>query len=140
MATDDRLERMRQRRDELKSQLLGLGEMRPGSLSARYRRCGKANCRCAAEGAEGHGPSFSLTRAVEGKTITKVIPQAAVEKTREQLAAYQRFRALTHELVETSEQLCDAQLRTPEATSEEAAKKGGSKWPSRRKSSPRSKR
>ncbi len=48
------------------------------------------------------------TREVGGKTVTRVIPPGAVEQTRRQLAEHKRFRGLTRELVETSEQLCDA--------------------------------
>lgn len=106
----------------------------------RYRRCGKGGCHCAEKGAAGHGPSWSLTREVGGKTVTRVIPAGAVAETREQIAEHRRFRALVRELVETSEQLCDAKLEAGEASSDEAAKKGASKKPSTRKSRPRSKR
>ena len=59
-------------------QLASLGDLRPGSLVARFK-CGKPNCHCAAEGAPGHGPSWSLTRGVRGKTVTRVIPADAVD-------------------------------------------------------------
>lgn len=139
-STPGRTQQLRARRDQLKAQLAEVGDLRPGSLVERYRRCGKPNCHCAGKGADGHGPSWSLTREVAGTTVTTVIPAAAVEQTRRQITEYKRFRTLARDLVETSEQLCDAQLRAPEATSQEAAKKGGSKRPSRLKSSPRSMR
>jgi hypothetical protein len=135
----ERIEQLHSRREELKTQLAQVGDLRPGSLVERYRRCGKANCHCAGEGAEGHGPTWSLTREVGGKTITTIIPSAAVENTRGQIAEYKRFRSLAKELVETSERLCDAQLETPEAASQEVAKKGGSKRSLKRKSSAKSK-
>lgn len=138
--TPNKVHALEQRRAEIKAGLAAVGDLRPGSLVERYRRCGKAACHCAGKGATGHGPSWSLTREVEGKTVTRVIPAAAVSATREQLAEYRRFRGLVRELVEASDQLCDAKLEAPEAASQEAAKKGGSKKPSRRKSSPRSKR
>lgn len=127
----DRVRELRERREGLKARLAEIGDFRPGSLMGRYRRCGKAGCRCAKPGAEGHGPSWSLTRAVGGKTVTRVIPSGAVEQTRRQLDEYRRFRTLMRELVETSEQLCDASVSAPKAASEEeAAKKGGSEKPS----------
>lgn len=139
-STPSRTQQLRARRDQLKAQLAEVGDLRPGSLVERYRRCGKPNCHCAGKGADGHGPSWSLTREVAGKTVTTVIPAAAVEQTRQQIAEYKRFRTLARDLVETSEQLCDAQRRTPEAPSHEAAQKRGSTRPSRPKSSPRSTR
>lgn len=123
---------LEQRRQQLKQALLELGDLRPGCLVARYRRCGKANCHCAQPGALGHGPSFSLTRRVEDKTITKIIPPGpAVEQTREQIAEYHRLRSLLQELVEVSEQICQAKLEAPPARTGE---KKGSKRRSRRRS------
>ena len=131
---------LRDRCDELKASLGSIGDFRPGSLVERYRRCGKANCHCAGEGELGHGPSWSLTREVAGKTVTKVIPASAVDATRSQIAEYKRFKSLTRELVDTSEQLCNAKLAEPEAASKEAAKKRAAKRSSTAKSPPRSKR
>jgi len=137
----DRVNELRRRRDEIRAHLGEVGDLRPGSLVERYRRCGKAGCHCAREGSTGHGPSWSLTREVAGKTQTRVIPSIAVERTREQVAEHRRFRKLARELVETNEQLCDALLAAPEAGSDkEAAKKGGSRRSSTPRPSPRSRR
>lgn len=136
----DTVQKLEQRRAELKVTLGEAGDLRPGSLVERYRRCGKAGCHCAGAGSEGHGPSWSLTREVGGKTITRVIPPDAVARTRAQIHEYRRFRAVVRELVETSEQLCDAKLEAPDAAAPEGAKKKGSTRGSRRRSSPRSTR
>ena len=98
-----------------------IGDLRPGSLVPRYRKCGKANCHCAASRARGHGPSWSLTRALGGKTVTRVIPADAVERTQRQIAEYKRWQRLSGELVEVSEQLCHVRL---EAAGEPASKAG----------------
>ena len=118
---------LNRRRDSLKRQLAGIEDMRPGTLTGRYRRCGKPTCHCAQPGDRGHGPSWSLTRSVRGKTVTKIIPAVAVEQTQEQLAEYQRFRALSRELVEVSVQLCDAQLPVSKKASSAKAEKRGSR-------------
>jgi Family of unknown function (DUF6788) len=131
---------LQQRRDQIKTELADIGDLRPGSLVGRYRKCGKPNCHCAGQASAGHGPSWSLTRGVHGKTVTKIIPASAVPQTKEQIAECRRFRRLTRELVEVSEHLCDAKLTASEAALQEGAKKGGSKKPSTRRSQPRSKR
>ena len=133
-------EELRNRRDEIRDELAGIGDLRPGSLVGRYRKCGKPNCHCAGEEGGGHGPSWSLTRGVGGKTVTRIIPPTAVPKTREQIAEYQRLRRLTGELVEVSEGLCEALLAAPDGVSGEAAKRGASRQASMARSSPRSKR
>ena len=128
------------RREQLKTHLAAIADMRPGSLVERYRRCGKPSCHCSAQDSVGHGPCWSLTRPVSGKTVTKVIPVgAAVERTREQIAEYRRFRSLVRQLIEVSEKLCDAQIEASRVDREGAAEKGGSKRRSKRKSSRRSK-
>ena len=75
MSPDRSLRRkLQRRRQQLLPALLKIGDLRSGSLVARYRHCGKSNCHCAQIGDRGHGPSFSLTRRVAGKTVTKIIP------------------------------------------------------------------
>jgi len=130
---------LRRRRDEIRHELAAIGDLRPGSLVERFRRCGRANCHCARDGDPGHGPSWSLTRAVEGRTVTRVIPAGAVEITRAQIAEHRRFRALASELVEVGDDLADAMLpRRGVGGSEPAGdEKGGSARPSRRRSPPR---
>lgn len=130
--------RLRERREAVRRKLAAVGEMRPGALVGRYRKCGKPSCHCAELESGGHGPSWSLTRVVAGKTVTKIIPAAAVDATQAQIAEHRRFRDLTRELVDLSEQICDAQLAA--APHAQAAKKGGSKRRSPAQSSARSKR
>lgn len=112
------LERLESKRERLKNELFQVGDMRPGSLVGRFRKCGKASCHCAQPASEAHGPSWSLTRAVEGKTVTKVIPPgSAVEQTKAQIAAHRRFRKLVRELIELNVRICDQKLEQGSASS-----------------------
>jgi hypothetical protein len=130
--TTSNFDALQRQRDQLKSQLAQIGEMRSGSLVARFRKCGKSSCHCAKKGAKGHGPSYSLTRAVSGKTVTRIIPAGpAVEQTRQQLDEHRRFRQLIQQLLEVSEQICDWQLQHPEPETE-GVKKNLTRRPSRR--------
>lgn len=118
------LQALEEKREQLKAGLTQIGDLRRGSLTARFRKCGKPNCHCAQKDSRGHGPSYSLTHARGGKTITQIIPQGpAVERTRAQITEYRRFRKLVQELIAVSEQLCNAQLRQPEAMVAEEDKK-----------------
>ena len=121
-SSPDSLASLKARRDHLKLQLAALGDLRPGSLVERYRRCGKPNCRCAQPGAPGHGPSYSLTHAVSGKTVTRIIPAEFLEQTRGQLSEHQRFRQLTQDLVAVNEKICDSRLKSPESETESKKK------------------
>jgi len=118
------LEALRKKRDRLTASLAHIDDLRPGFLTARFRKCGKPNCHCAQKGSPGHGPSYSLTHRIGGKTVTQVIPQGpAVERTKVQIAEYRRFRHLVRELIAVSEQICSAQLRQPETVPASEAKK-----------------
>jgi hypothetical protein len=79
-----------------------------------------------------------LTRAVKGKTVTKIIPASDVERTERQLAEFQTFRELCQEFVEVNEKLCDARLGWKRAEAE--AEKKGSKKSSTKKKPLRSQR
>ena len=128
-------------RERLRAALASVGELRPGSLVERRHRCGKPSCHCARTDSPGHGPTWVLTRAVRGKTVTRGIPAgSAVQRTREQVEEYRRFRALVHQFIEVSERLCDARLRLSRTASKGGAEKGGSRRRSRRRSSRRSRR
>jgi len=104
------LSELEAQREGLKLQLSGLGDLRPGSLVERYRKCGKPNCHCAQPDEPGHGPSWSLTHDVKGKTTTRIIPKAFVVQTREHIAEYRRFRNLTNDLVRVNERICEARI------------------------------
>jgi hypothetical protein len=60
MATGNHDDLAEQRRQLLR-ELADIGDLRQGSLRAQYRKCGKPNCHCAGEGAQGHGPYWLLT-------------------------------------------------------------------------------
>jgi hypothetical protein len=115
------LSELEAQRERLKQQLSDLGDLRPGSLVERYRKCGKPNCHCSLPGEPGHGPSWSLTHDVKGKTVTRIIPKAFVPQTREHIAEYQRLRHLTSDLVQVNEKICEARIGSGET--EDALKK-----------------
>jgi hypothetical protein len=118
------LQTLRDRRDQLTASLARVDDLRPGFLTARFRKCGKPNCHCAQKDSPGHGPSYSLTHRAGGKTVTQVIPQGpAVERAKAQIAEYRRFRNLVRELIVVSEQICSAQVRDSEALPASGAKK-----------------
>ena len=98
------------RRQDLLDAIAAIGDLRPGSLKSRHRKCGKPNCHCAAEGHPGHGPQWSISRLIKGRMHSRAVPVSAVEETRRQVEECQRLRALTRELIEVSDALCERRL------------------------------
>ncbi|MBS3764345.1 MAG: hypothetical protein KGZ25_13690 [Planctomycetes bacterium] len=118
------LQTLHEHKDALLQQLAAISEFRPGSLVARYRKCGRPTCHCAQEGDPGHGPSWSLTRYSEGKTVTKIIAPEHIDEAKEQIERYHQFQQVMHDYVETNVKLCDALLEDENSGRE--AEKGGS--------------
>jgi hypothetical protein len=125
---------------ELARQLAEPTPMRRGTFSVQYLRCNKPGCACADRLGARHGPYYRVVRVVDGKTRSRHVPAARADVLREQVEAGQQFRTHVEAYWQACEQWADAQLDAPEATSHEAAKKGGSKRRSRPRSSPRSRR
>src|ERR1039457_5794201 len=87
-------------RSKILVEFLGLGDFRPGSITAGVRRCGKPPCHCAKPHDPGHDPQFRLTRRVAGKTVTESFPNpAALRKAQKEVAEFGGFQKLSAELV-----------------------------------------
>jgi hypothetical protein len=103
----DSLSTLEANRSQLLEEFLSLGDLRPGSITAVVRRCGKPNCHCAKPNDPGHDPQFRLTRRVAGKTVTESFPNpAALRKAQKEVAEFRRFQKLTAELVTLNESIC----------------------------------
>jgi uncharacterized protein DUF6788 len=114
--------------------------MRRGSLSERTVKCGKPGCSCGQDSNARHGPYYSLTRAVEGKTHSRFLSAEQAEVAHQQIEAGRKFRGQVDDYWEACEHWADEQLEGSEAASEEAAKKGGSRRTSKSRSPKKSKR
>ena len=100
-------------RSQLLQQFQSLGDLRPGSITAVARRCGKPTCHCAQPDDPGHDPQFRLTRRLDGKTVTESFPSpAALRKAQREVAEFHRLQQLSTELVAVNQQICG--LRTVE--------------------------
>lgn len=114
--------------------------MRRGSLSERNVKCSKPGCACGQDPKARHGPYYSLTRAVSGKTHSRLLSPPQAEVAQEQIEAGRKFRRQIDDYWEACEQWADSQLEDSAAASQEAAKKGGSKRTSRPRLPKKSKR
>jgi hypothetical protein len=113
--------------------------MRRGSLSVRYVKCSKPGCACAEDPEARHGPYTSVVRTIDGRTQSRRVPAAQTDELRQQIEAGQQFRKDVNAYWQACEQWADAELASSEATSQDVAKKGASKRPSKRKLARRSK-
>jgi hypothetical protein len=138
--TEPSLPELEQQRAQLYARLAATGDFRPGSLNATYRKCGKPNCACARPGHPGHGPRWLWTRSAGGRTRSRQLAAAEVDKVRAELAAYKEFAALAAQIVAVNEAICEARppaSATGVPPAGPAGERGGSARRSRRRSPPR---
>src|SRR5712671_2481021 len=103
----DILEALESQRSGILEEFLHLGDLRPGSITAVVRRCGKPSCHCAKPNDPGHDPQCRLTRRVAGKSLTESFPNpTALRKAQQEVAEFHRFQKLGEDLVSINERIC----------------------------------
>ena len=108
------IDQLEQHRSHLYARLAQTGDFRRGTIGATWRRCGKANCVCADPRHPGHGPRHRLTRSLHGRTESiELRTPVVLEQVGREVANYRRFSALTQEIVEVNEAICEARPVSP---------------------------
>jgi hypothetical protein len=105
----------RRRIEEIKKQLIALGDLRPGSLSQQYNVCGKPDCRCKADPPEKHGPYYQLGWTRKGKSTTRFVRPPDLPEVRRELKNYERLQALMKRWVDLSMEVCEIKLKAARA-------------------------
>lgn len=102
------LSKLEKEKEKLLSKIQSIGDMRSGSLSIRYQRCSKSPCICDDPKHPGHGPIYSFSTVINGKTKIKnykIGPE--LDKLQKELKNYQTFKKLSQELIDVSNHICD---------------------------------
>ena len=123
----------------LAQQLSDPKPMRRGSVTERYVKCNKVGCLCGDSEDDRHGPYYSVSRVVKGRTKSRWLDSRQADTVRRQVQDGQQFRKNIEAYWQACEQWADAELETPEAASRGAAEKKGSKPRSRPRSARKSK-
>jgi hypothetical protein len=105
------------KRSGILQQFVGLGDLRPGSISAVTRRCGKPNCHCAKPKDPGHDPQLRLVRKVSGKSVAEsFVSPASFHKAQREVTEFHRMQSLSAELIALNEQICHLRPIEPDST------------------------
>jgi hypothetical protein len=98
---------LEKKRAGILKKIQGLGDMRSGSISVRYQQCGKRPCVCHDPGHPGHGPIYSFSEVINGRTKIrnfKLGPE--LDKLKKEVENYQAFKKLSQELIAVSNNIC----------------------------------
>jgi hypothetical protein len=99
---------LEKQRDNLLRKIHDLGDMRSGSLSIRYQRCSKSPCVCDDPKHPGHGPIYSFSTFVDGKTRIKNFKLGPeLEKLRKEIENHQTFKKLSQDLIAVNNSICN---------------------------------
>jgi hypothetical protein len=113
--------------------------LRRGSLYERRMKCGQKNCPCQNNPKATHGPYFTLTQKVDGKTHSRYVAAEQVATVQQQIAAGRQFREDLEAYWEACERWADQQLE-PQVAAFQVAEKKGSKRSFKKRSAKRSTR
>jgi hypothetical protein len=105
MSLPDSAVALRQRRQALVKQL---GRLEPfilrGSLIERFKRCGKAGCKCAQ--GPGHGPKYYLSISQPGaRPQMDYVPTQYIQQVSEYLHNFQQVRQLLEQICNLNREL-----------------------------------
>ena len=137
--TEPTLAELEAERERLYAQLSEVGDFRRGSVTENWRKCGKPTCWCAAPDQPGHGPRVLWTRSARGrKTVGRQLAFGEVDKVRAEVARRADFAAISEQIEEVNEKICEARpvvaMSAPPAA---GAEKRGSARRSRGRNPPR---
>ena len=111
MPSSPSIESLELRRADIANQISALGDLRSGSITTTFGRCGKPNCHGHQSENAGHGPNLRLTDQADGKTVTVSLPDPiAVRKAEREIAEFRQLQNLHKQFVEVN-------ARTPESVS-----------------------
>ena len=105
---EETLESLEKKRKGLYQKLEALGDLRRGTISVNYRKCGKKKCVCARPGHPGHGPQYLWNTTTKGKSYAKNLKLGPeLEKYIQETDNYKEFLKLSEELVQINEEICE---------------------------------
>ena len=106
--------------------------IRRGSVSERFVKCCKPGCPCATDAKARHGPYYSWTRLVEGKTQSRLLSREHAEVVKRQIDAGHQFREQVEAYWDASEEWADQELKDQASQTAGPSKKGAPNKPPRR--------
>ncbi len=91
---------------EVKTKILDLGIMHPGSISKQYNVCGKKGCKCKdKDNPQKHGPYYQLSYSIRGKSSSVFIKEENLIEAVKRIDNYKKFKELNVELTKATVEL-----------------------------------
>jgi hypothetical protein len=109
-AMDKRIQQLERQIEKVKTDLVELGDLRPGSLSEQYNVCGTPGCRCKASPPEKHGPYYQLSFTRNGRSSSRFVRREELADVKKQVRNHTRLRELVKHWIELATELSDLRI------------------------------
>jgi hypothetical protein len=103
------LQRARERIHSIRASLGGIELICSGTLSERWKTCGKPSCRCASDPAARHGPYYQWIRMRAGKPAQRYVSEQQAQILRQAIDNYRQVKKLLRDWEENTEHIIDAE-------------------------------
>jgi len=123
-SNENKIFKLQLKRKNLFKKLSKIGDLRRGSISANFRKCGQKKCICAKTGHPGHGPQYLWTTTIKGKSYAKNLKLGPeLQKYKEETDNYRKFMKIYEEIIQVNEEICKLKPPTELNDKEEEALK-----------------
>jgi hypothetical protein len=96
----------------IKTKILNIGEMRPGSIAQQYNVCGTIGCKCKDPiKPKKHGPYYQLSYAHKKKHTTRFIRPNQLSEVKKQTMEYKKLKALIDLWIDLALEHADQKLK-----------------------------
>jgi hypothetical protein len=104
--TEDATEAELSRRIEgIKTALVGLGDLRPGSITEQYNTCSGPGCRCKTDPSSRHGPYHQLSYSRHGRSRSENVATDDLGAVQAQINNYRKLRDLIDQWIDAGIEL-----------------------------------
>jgi hypothetical protein len=101
--SNEKLQQIQQEIQNIKDELMAIGEMRPGSLTLQYK-----------EPKEKRGPYYQISYTQRMRSRTQYVRSDRVEEIRHQIDVYRRFKKLIERWIELAIEHSQLKMKLPE--------------------------
>ncbi len=104
------LNRLLQKFEKEKENLLSIGVFRKGSITERWMTCGNPICKCKTDITKQHGPYYWWTTKERGRTQAIIVPKEFLSEARIYLKNYKQLKMQINAVSQLSEQIVRKKL------------------------------
>ena len=105
------MDKLKEKFDRVKNEILSISYLKKGSLLKCYQTCGTTGCRCHRYKKYRHGPYWWWSTKVDGKTRSILVPEGMLSEVRSYIDNYKLLKSRIGEMEEISEKIIKIKIK-----------------------------